>query len=245
MSDDVSKNFDSGAWAFTPEVVEAFDGHVSVHVPNYQLIQELVVHLSDWFAPAHGIVADVGAATGTTVKMIADRHPQRHLDFFLYDVEQPMLDAAQLKFQGMETTHSFYGSTNDLVFENAEHSSADLTLCLFTLQFVPTHQRVRLLRAMREASRPETGVLIVAEKIELDTGIWQEIANEATWDHKAQHGVDAEDIRLKARALRGVLRPGTAGDLKRQLEIAGWGTPLEAYRWYNWGVWVVRNDLVP
>lgn len=245
MSDDISKLFKSGAWEFTPEVADAFDDHVSVHVPNYHLIQDLIVHLSDWFAPAHGIVADVGAATGTTVKMIADRHPQRELDFFLYDVEQSMLDAAERKFKDTTTTHSFYGSTSDLTFEDAEHENADLTLCLFTLQFIPPHLRIQMLHAMRGASRSETGVLILAEKIELSTGIWQEIANEATWDHKANHGVLAEDIRLKARALRGVLQPGTASDLERQLEIAGWGPPLQAYRWYNWGVWVVRNDLVP
>ncbi len=241
--DDLSGKFDSGAWEFTPEVVAQFDEHVGVHVPNYQLIQELVVHLSDWFAPSGSCVVDVGAATGTTIKMIVERHPKRDLNFVLYDVERSMLDAADAKLSLVDGNFSF--SARDLSSEDAAHEEADLTICLFTLQFVSSHQRVALLRKMREAARDHTGTLILAEKLEMNTGLWQEIANEATWDHKASHGVPAEDIRLKAKALRGVLQPMTAWELEMNLDEAGWGSKLNVYRWYNWGVWLARNDSVP
>jgi len=241
---DISRNFGSGAWEFTPEVVEVFDAHVNTHVPNYQLIQDLAVHLSDWFAPNAGRVADVGSATGTTAMAISDRHPQRELDFYLYDVEQEMNRAAERKFERAPSHHRLWTSTTDLVRRDPGHHEADLSLCLFTLQFLSPADRHVVLSRLADRAKPGTGALIVAEKIELSQGLWQEIANEATWDHKAGWGVEAEDIRLKARSLRGVLRPVPLTQLEQEIELAGWGSPVCVYRWFNWGVWVSRMNHV-
>ena len=202
-----------------------------------------MAHLSDWFAPADACVVDVGAATGTTVKMIAERHPKRNLNFVLYDVERAMISAAEDKLRASELEHNFSYSTRNLAVDDPAHEDADVTICIFTLQFVPTHERTEMLRRLRQASREHTGTLILAEKLEMNSGIWQEIANEATWDHKASCGVPAEDIRLKAKALRGVLQPMTQYDLEQSLSVAGWSNVLNVYRWYNWGVWLARNEV--
>lgn len=239
---DVSRSFGSGGWEFTPDVVRVFDEHVATHVPNYHLIQDLAVHLSDWFAPNGGVVVDVGSATGTTCKAISDRHPQRQLDFYLYDVEEEMNQAAMRKFETASADHRVWTSTTDLSRRDPGHYSADLTLCLFTLQFLPPQDRHAVLGRLAERAHAGTGTLIVAEKIQMADGIWQEVANEATWDHKASYGVEAEDIRLKARALRGVLRPVSVDQLEEEIRISGWGAPVCVYRWFNWGVWVASVD---
>ena len=241
MSDDVSSNFDSGAWEFTPEVVEVFDQHVADHVPYYDVFQNIVTHLSDWLAPDWSMVVDLGASTGTTSKQISDRHPERHLTFRLYDAEQPMLDAARAKHEAQPSTHTFEYFERDLAAEslNDDDASVDLVLALFTLQFISPTDRATVLREARRVARPG-GALIVAEKVVQPSALWQEIANEETWDYKAERGVDAETIRSKARALRGVLRPLPPGAVEQLMSDAGWSSIVPIWRWHCWGLWAAE-----
>jgi tRNA (cmo5U34)-methyltransferase len=81
------------------------------------------------------------------------------------------------------------------------------------------------------------GWLVVAEKVTQPSALWQEIANEATWDYKADRGVSAETIRAKARALRGVLRPLSSGEVEASMLDAGWRDVVPIWRWHCWGLW--------
>lgn len=236
MSD--ATDFGSGGWQFTPSVVEIFDAHVHDHVPYYDVIQHVVAFLSDWLAPADALVADLGASTGTTVDLIERRHPDRRLRYALYDVEPTMLDAARVKHAQYPNADRFSYFRRDLTTERLEHEHADLTTALFALQFLAPRDRVRVLIEARRAARPTTGALIVAEKVLLPDGLWHEVANEATWDYKADAGIDADAIRRKARALRGVLVPQTVERTESEIVAAGWSEPVLLWRWYQWVVWV-------
>lgn len=239
---DVSHNFDSGGWQFTPEVVEVFDQHVADNVPFYHVIQQVVAFLSDWLAPAGGMVADLGASTGTTCDLIERRHPGRDLRFALYDVEQPMLDAARDKHACHPHRERFSYHRHNITESALSHADADLTIALFTLQFLRPFQRTDALLWARAAARPGTGAIIVAEKVLLPGSIWQEVANEATWDHKAERGIDADTIRTKAKALRGVLVPRTPKQVEQEMKDAGWAQPVMLWRWYQWAVWAAVAD---
>lgn len=236
---DVSHDFESGGWQFTPEVAAVFDQHVAANVPNYHLIQDMVAHLSDWLAPSGALVVDVGASTGTTVKAISDRHPNRLLNFLLYDVEDAMLERARLKLADLPVSHDVNFRSEDLTQE-ISHGDADLTLALFFLQFLPPHTRGPVLKGLAQSARPETGYLVVAEKVEQETAFWQEIANEATWDYKASQGIDPDTIRAKARALRGVLTPLPSRELVKLIADNGWHQPVPIYRWHSWGIWACK-----
>lgn len=241
MSDDVAKSFDSGAWAFTDEVVSVFDSHVEDNVPHYGVFQQIVAHLSDWLVPNGSQVVDLGAATGTTCELISRRHPERRIDFHLVDAERSMLDAAGAKLGGAgEGAHTFTYEAVDLPAEKElDHQSSDLVLALFTLQFIHPLVRPAVLRAARAQANPGSW-LVVAEKLVQPSALWQEIANEATWDYKAERGVDAETIRAKARALRGVLVPLSSGEIERLLEESGWSAAVPVWRWHNWGLWAAE-----
>lgn len=235
MSDALSSRFESGAWQFDEAVAAGFDQHVADNVPHYEVFQETVAHLSDWLAPDGALVADLGAATGTTTAMVSERHRERRLSFVLYDAEETMLQRARAKHGGAPLSHSFRYVACDLA-SGLDHADADLTLALFTLQFVRPHLRARVLADARDRAR-RGGSLIVAEKVVQPSALWQEIANEATWDYKAERGADADAIRSKARALRGVLVPLPPGDVERLLVEAGWSAPVPVWRWHNWGLW--------
>lgn len=237
---DVSNTFSSGGWEFNKDVVDVFDDHVKKNVPNYELIQKIVVDLSDWLVPDESKIVDVGASTGTTARLISLKHPKRKISFYLYDIEQEMLDKAKDKNSNHLPYHKFSYLTTDLTKHEAQHKDADLTICLFTLQFIPVKDRDILLSNLAKSARSKTGKIIIAEKLEQETGLWQEIANEVTWDYKKEQGIEDSVIRAKARSLRGVLIPLKEKDLIEIIEINGWKNVLCLYKFHNWGIYTAE-----
>lgn len=235
MSVDIAERFEAGRWEFTADVAEVFDEHVRASVPFYDAIQDLVAETTDWLVPAGGLIADLGAATGITVARILERHPERGIRAALYDEQSAMLAKATTRLiepiaDGRVRMHPRRVDTEPL-----EHDGADLTVCLFTLQFMPMSARRETLALARKASA-DHGALIVAEKVRPRDVRWAEIATDVSHDWKATHGVSDAAIRAKARALRGVLNPLPLADLVSVVREAGWHSDELLFRWHQWVV---------
>lgn len=232
---DIAERFETGSWAFTREVVDVFDQHVRASVPFYDAIQDLAAQVSDWLVPSGGLVADLGASTGTTVRRVMHRHPQRNIRAALYDMERPMLDKAAELMAGEPHAGERVQYFDHDVTQPLKHSDADLTLSFFTLQFMPLRDRVAALRNARLCAT-ETGALLVAEKVRPVDSRWAEVANDLSHDWKADHGIEASAIRAKALALRGVLMPYPESTLRMAIESAGWKSTEVLFRWHSWVV---------
>lgn len=233
--DDVSAQFSPGGWKFTPEVTEVFDEHVSASVPHYADIQRIIAEASDWLLPDNGVYVDIGASTGTTAAVIASRHPDRHIRAYLYDEVPEMLGKAAAKLTGYPNLKVERRLQNVTSRSALDHLASDLVTAVFTLQFIPLHQREEILYRLYSNSKPSGG-LIVAEKIRPTHALWAEIANDASHDFKAEHGLSDTAIRQKARTLRGVLRPSTEADLIQMITEAGWAGAEILFRWHQWVV---------
>lgn len=233
---DIAEEFGTGGWEFTPQVVGVFPEHVRASVPFYDAIQQLVAEVADWALPAGGVFADLGASTGETLQALLRRHAARKFTAHLYDESGPMLDRAKTTLNAPGQITSVRGPVlyhQQRIQEPLQHDAADLTVSLFTLQFLPPADRVTALANARERAA-DTGCLIVAEKIRPQDARWAEIANDRSHDWKADHGIPDEAIRAKARALRGVLIPSPVPELRQQVTDAGWGVPETLFAWHNW-----------
>lgn len=233
MTQDISESFNPGGWKFTAEVTDVFDVHVAASVPYYPLIQNIVTETTDWLLPDGGVYVDIGASTGTTAELIAQRHPDRHIRAYLYDEVPEMLDKASEKLAGYPNLKVERRPRN--VLATMDHIPSDLVTSLFTLQFIAPELRGKVLEELHRRSKP-TGALIVAEKIRPVHPLWAEIANDASHDFKADHGLSDTAIRQKARSLRGVLRPSTEDQLVLDIQDAGWRNPEILFRWHQWVV---------
>jgi tRNA (cmo5U34)-methyltransferase len=231
---DVAESFGTGSWRFTPEVAGVFDTHVRASVPFYDTIQDLIAEMSDWLVPDGGLIADLGVATGATATRILNRHPERNISLVLYDEQQAMLDQAAKNLDPLAPNKITYRRAR-IQDPPLQHTDADLTLILFTLQFLSLEDRVAALRLARLSAR-ETGALIVAEKMRPPDPRWTEISNDVSHDWKAAHGITDSAIRAKARALRGVLIPSSQVTLLRMIKAAGWQAPEVLFRWHSWAV---------
>ncbi|UYL88116.1 methyltransferase [Gordonia phage Evaa] len=230
---DIAESFGAGAWEFTPQVTDVFDEHVSASVPFYPMIQSIIAEVADWTLPNGGIFVDVGASTGTTADVIATRHPDRHLRAYLYDEVPEMLEKAVAKLADHANLRVERRVQN--VSAQMSHPASDLVTAVFLLQFLGIDERRELLNQLHRRSKT-TGVLLVAEKIRPEDPLWHEIGIDASHDFKAKAGLSDTAIRQKARALRGVLRPTSIGDLMEMITTSGWKRPETLFRWHQWVV---------
>ena len=221
-----------GQWTFTPKVAAEFDKHVSSSVPFYNEIQDLVAQCSDWALPERAVFADLGASTGTTAAAISKRHPERNIGFVLYDREDAMLERARAKLSGVRASYV----RCDLGRDSLSHDEAGLTVALFTLQFMPEADRLRVLSEARDRASAG-GMLVVAEKLREADSRWHEIAAELSWDQKLAAGLSAEHVVVKAASLRGVLRPLDDLANRAMIERAGWSSVEVLFRWQQWCVY--------
>jgi tRNA (cmo5U34)-methyltransferase len=232
---DVAEQFATGGWQFTPEVAEVFPEHVRASVPFYDTMQDIIAEASDWLVPTSGLVADLGAATGITCRRIAERHPARNIRFDLYDEQPAMLKHAETALRALPGGRRCLFHEARIQDGPFTHVGADLTLILFTLQFLTAKDRLTVLRHAREHAAG-TGALIVAEKIRPRDSRWSEIGSDVSHDWKAAHGIGDAAIRAKARALRGVLIPFPQDTLTAMIKTAGWRSPEVLFRWHQWAV---------
>lgn len=236
-SPDIADSFQAGKWEFTPEVVEVFDQHVRASVPFYDAIQDAVAEMADWLAPEDGLIVDLGCSTGETLTRIVKRHPERRYRLVGYDESPEMLAAASAKVPD-PLRLSCHGGR---IERGLKHRDADLTLALFTLQFLPPHQRGEVLRQAHALTRAH-GSILIAEKVRVPDARWSEIATEVSWDYKANAGIEDSSVRSKARALRGVLRTNTPEQVAADLTGAGWKAPTCLFRWHQWALFGAFRD---
>jgi tRNA (cmo5U34)-methyltransferase len=227
---DIADSFTTGGWEFTPEVTAVFDDHVRASVPYYDDIQQMVAEFSDWLLPDNSLFVDLGASTCTTLQTICERHPTRRFRAELYDEEPSMLHKAKDKVAGLNVSPTFNVQRLQQPFK---HKDADLTVSLFTLQFLREPDRLAVLTEARRCAAPN-GAIILAEKIRPEHPLLAEIAMDASHDFKAKCGLNDTAIRSKARALRGVLMPQPLPRLMAELFHAGWNNADVVFRWHQW-----------
>jgi tRNA (cmo5U34)-methyltransferase len=218
-------------WSFTDFGPE-FDTHVAAHLPGYADVQHLVRLVAEFAVPVGGVVADLGCSTGKTAEVINGLN--RDITFHLYDTDLSMLGAADQRLVDAKTELHQVTLPSPL-----SHTDADLTVCLWLLQFLPPSLWRSVLHAARIRSSA-TGCLLVAAKTRHPDPRWEEVAVAALDGYKADAGVSLEDRTAKSESLRGVLYQASPDWLVRDITAAGWHNPTLLWRWHVWslfGAW--------
>ena len=233
-------------WTFDGFGAE-FDEHALKHLPHYETAYDVLQHVSTFVVANGGSIADLGCSTGYSAARIAEAVPGRRFDAWLYDVDASMLEQAEARLEHVDVRCHFRALDLTTDLELLGHTDVDLTLLLWTLQFLPPSSWVPILTAARSRSSQD-GLLIVGAKSRLSDARWQEIADGALADWKWRHGVTADEALDKARSLRGTMNVVTVGRLFDAITAAGWQQPAVIFRWHAWvllGAWASPLREVP
>ncbi|MBC7659422.1 MAG: carboxy-S-adenosyl-L-methionine synthase CmoA [Chitinophagaceae bacterium] len=216
-------------FAFNHEVAEVFDDMVQRSIPLYRDVTRFT---ADWvlhFYQVGTAVIDIGCSTGTTTHHIAHRLEQS-AHFLAIDSSQAMIDRAHDKLSDLPARHSLNLLCSDVMAVALPKSSA--VVINYTLQFLPVSQRKLLLQRIWESLVPG-GILMISEKVRLNSPSFQELGTRLYEQFKEKQGYSRTEIEKKKEALENVLIPFTEDEHRHLLKESGFMNVESLMKWNN------------
>ena len=213
---------------FNERVAEVFPDMIARSVPGYAATLRLIGSIADRHVPENGRVYDLGCSLGAGSRSV-QRQIGNRADIIAVDSSEAMIDTLtrQLAEDQLPSIYPVQQDIRETTIENA-----DLTLLNFTLQFIPIHDRLTLLKKIADGTRPG-GVLVLSEKISFeDPAVEKEMIalHEA---FKRENGYDDLEIAGKRKALENVLIPETVAAHQARLLEAGFETSAVWLQCFN------------
>ncbi|MFT7267739.1 MAG: tRNA (cmo5U34)-methyltransferase, partial [Porticoccus sp.] len=188
-----------------------FDDHISKSVPLYEEGHDLICDMSDFFIKPDSLCYEVGCSTGTlTLKLGLHNQKKLGARFIGIDIEKDMIKKANdkaAKIKGLNVSFT----AADVI--ELEMDNADLIVCYYTVQFINTSVRQKLIDKLYDRLN-WGGALLLFEKVRGADARFQDILSALYNDYKIRQGYSADEIIAKSRSLKGVLEPfSTQGNL--------------------------------
>lgn len=225
---------DPDKFCFDASVATVFDDMAVRSIPFYlefwaQIYRILRAHPQ----PAYNEVWDFGTTTGQgllTARLALD---DPYLRYYGVDISEPMLLKAKTK---VECGQFFYHDLERGLPERFTPGKVSVAMFCWTLQFMQSHKaRRELIQEAYDGLSPG-GILIIAEKFEMEQPMMQHVQQEEYLWWRRGNGYTIDEIEAKNRALQNAMWPWKISDLERAL---GDAKPIWLYRMFNFGAVMV------
>lgn len=225
--------YDRSNWKFDGGVAPIFDQHVRQSIPAYEWIQESVVHLTDFFCPENATLVDLGSATGETLKLIRERHPNKAMKLIGVDESRDMVTTAVGKVKDGD----HYQWVTERIQDYSLPEKADMVLSVLTLQFLEPEDRERVIERIY-GSLKRGGVFVLVEKTYAGSGRMQDIFSQIYHDQKEKAGFTTDEIRRKDESIRGVMLPLTQQENEAMLKRCGFEQTELFFKDFHFSGWI-------
>lgn len=204
-------NAGRGNWTFSGETAKKFDNHVEKSVPLYKEGHDLICDLSDFFVKEESLIYEVGSSTGTlTFKLAEHNKSKKSATFIGIDIEKAMVVEANKKLRKNKNKNVKFFNADMLKYKMKK---ADLIICYYTIQFIPTATRQDLINKLYN-NLNWGGALVLFEKVRGPDARFQDIASNLYIDYKLRLNYTPDDIISKSLSLKGILEPfSTKGNI--------------------------------
>ena len=206
----------AGDFVFDDTVADVFPDMIQRSVPGYPAIINMIQLLAERYAQPGSTLIDLGCSLGASTLALADGARDRGCSVIGVDNAQPMLDRA------VSLTASSYPEIDwqRADIRDAAIDDASIVVLNFTLQFLPTHERLPLLQRILDGLRP-AGILILSEKIAGEDTRSDALLTDMHHAFKRANGYSDLEIARKRSALENVLVPETLQTHQQRLCEAG------------------------
>ncbi len=230
--------FTQGSWlkpfVFNDEVARVFDDMVSRSVPLYREVLTCAALWSKAYYQPGTRLIEVGCSTGTFLELVGRCLPTPAILVGI-DNSQAMLNKAEQKLAHIQSQHQL-----ELICQPGEEvcfAQSSVVIVNYTLQFLPLHQRQRLLRSIHEGLLPG-GLLFISEKVKSTNPHVQETVTRHYEAFKAHNGYAQTEIERKKEALEHVLVPLTEVQQVTMLQDSGFSHVESLIKLHNFVSWV-------
>jgi tRNA (cmo5U34)-methyltransferase len=187
--------------SFTFENFEAFDNHINASIPTLSELDVLVKTLSYDLAQEGTYVVDVGCSTGRVLRGMRHR---KNVNYLGIDRDMEIEPSTAVEFRRVDIL-------------DTEVPDASVIIAMFTLQFLPPHQRGEVLETLHGAL-VRGGVLILAEKTHADNPRIDTINQSTLMRHKTK-SFTGEEIVTKQMGISPIMHLRTETELFKELDM--------------------------
>jgi tRNA (cmo5U34)-methyltransferase len=230
MRDEVFRNPRSQIvdFVFDESVAAAFPDMIRRSVPGYEAVIPIAGLIAARHARSGSTCYDLGCSLGATAMAILQQLDTPNCRIVAVDSSAAMLDRARALHGDEARIEWVHADLRDVPIENA-----CAVVMNYTLQFVPSDDRLPLLSRIREGLDP-SGVLIISEKVRF-ADEWQHNYFDHTHiAYKRANGYSALEVAQKRSSLEKVMIPDRIEDHEARFRAAGFGRVHVWFRCLNW-----------
>lgn len=191
-----------------------FEEHIKASIPSYEQLMEKCVGLSRRFVQNGTSVIDLGCTTGKLLAAIRKQNEASRPNASYLGID---IEAKFKPFWRQRRASNIRFVRDDIV--NCRFYAISYASSLFTLQFIPSANKLPLLRRIHEGL-VEGGGFFIAEKVLASTSRLQDALTYPYYDFKLRQFSERE-VLDKERSLRGQMTLWTEDELRKALRMVG------------------------
>ncbi len=215
-------------FVFDESVAAAFPDMIRRSVPGYETVIPITGLIAARHARSGGKCYDLGCSLGATAMAILRQLETPNCRIVAVDNSAAMLDRARALHGDEARIEWVHADVRDVPIDNA-----CAVVMNYTLQFVPSEDRLSLLTRIREGLDP-SGVLVLSEKVRFADDWEQNYFDHTHIAYKRANGYSALEVAQKRTALENVLIADRIEDHEARFRTAGFGRVHVWFRCLNW-----------
>ena len=214
---------ENSSWTFSGKVAQNFDKHIGKSVPFYQWSHKLGLNISDFFLKDKSNVYDLGCSTGTFLKSLENRHPNKKINCYGIDEVKQMISWAKNKNKNKNIKFL----NKNIV--NYKLKKSEFITSFYTIQFIPPAKRQAIFDKIFNSLNWGGGFLFF-EKVRAPDARFQDMMSLIYNDYKLDQGYNAKEIIEKPRSLKGVMEPFSSKANFEMLKRAGFKDSMSVFK---------------
>jgi tRNA (cmo5U34)-methyltransferase len=215
------------AFRFDDKVAGVFDDMIQRSVPGYGMILEMIGVIAQNYVKARTNCYDLGCSLGAST--LAIRHNILADDCRIHAIDNSTAMTARCKKNIDADSAKTPVEIHCEDIQDTLIEQASLVTMNFTLQFVPAHLRLTLLKKIN-SGMIAGGALVLSEKIQSVQSDEQALLTELHHAFKRSRGYSDLEIAQKRTALENVLIPDSLQEHRQRLLEAGFS---EVFLWFQ------------
>ncbi|MGQ8820662.1 tRNA methyltransferase [Bibersteinia trehalosi Y31] len=221
-----------GDFTFDESVAEVFPDMIQRSVPGYSNIITAIGMLAERFVTDNSQVYDLGCSRGAGILSVRRNVKTQNVKIIGIDNSEPMVERCRSHINAYQSSIPVDIHLGDI--RNVEIENASMVILNFTLQFLPPHDRLALLKKIYQGLKPN-GVLVLSEKFTFENQAMNELLIDLHHTFKRANGYSELEVSQKRTALENVMRTDSIDTHKQRLQQAGFSQVELWFQCFNFG----------
>ncbi len=217
-------------FCFDQNVVKVFPDMIKRSVPGYATIIAMIGNLAERYTQSDSNCYDLGCSLGAATLAMRHRIIASNCTIIGIDNSAAMIESCQQIIAADSGEIPVDLVCSDL--QKITVSNASVVVMNFTLQFIPTAERAKILHGIYQGLRPG-GVLILSEKVAFNDEQHQKLMIELHHNFKRSQGYSELEISQKRDSIEDVLIPETLETHRKRLQDAGFSSSDVWFQCFN------------